>query len=227
MRYQKQRNFYLAKGKTKSKSNIFKVRLTKPSTGGKEAWKGAESVEKKGGYAFDSPTDIRFLILFTLTAAKRPLTNAQIVEVVLSNTAVNFFDLQEQVDALASMGEITFYRSDKGDTVYVPSEVGNMTIEFFFTKVPPSVREKIEESLWHMMKQEKIEEQITARIVPAGMDKYMAECTISADDQTMFHLSLYAGDKKAAMEIESCMKQNAEIFYKEMMASLAEKMKEK
>lgn len=184
-------------------------------------------MEKKGGYAFDSPTEIRFLILFTLTAAKRPLTNAQIVEVVLSNTGVNFFDLQEQIDALTSMGEITFYRSEKGDTVYETSEVGNMTIEFFYTKVPPSVREKIEDSLRRILKQEKIEEQITARIVPAGLDKYTAECTISTDGQTMFHISLYAGSKKAALAMESCMRQNAEILYKEMMASLAEKMKEK
>ena len=164
----------------------------------------------------------------TATApAKRPLTNAQMVEVILSNTAVNFFDLQQQIDALSSMGEITSYRSEKGETVFETSEVGNMTIEFFYPKVPPSVREKIEDSLRRLFKQEKIEEQITARIVPAGMDKYMAECTIAADGQTMFHVSMYAGTKEAALAMEACMKRNAEILYKEMMASLAEKMKEK
>lgn len=178
------------------------------------------------GYVFTDPTDIRFVILLTLSVSSKPLTDSEITEIILNNASINFFDLEEQLAALVSMGEITKQITADGQTVFELSENGMNTIAFFYKKVPFSVREKIKQSVVSLLEKEQLKRQVTAQIVPVNFDEYSISCSLNDAGVELLSFTMYAGSKETAQKMVTHFTKHSDSVYTCLFQSFLESLKD-
>lgn len=175
------------------------------------------------GYMFTDPTDIRFVILLTLSLATRPLTDSEITEVILNNTSMNFFDLEEQLGALVTLKEVEKEQYSDKQTVFSLSADGEKTIKFFYKKVPFSVREKLKNSVQELLRKEDIRKQITAEVVPVNFDEYAINCTLNDAGLPLLNFVMYAGSQETANKMAAHYQKHADEIYQTLLATFIHK----
>ncbi len=175
------------------------------------------------GYMFTDPTDIRFVILLTLSLSTRPLSDSEITEIILNNTSINFFDLEEQLDALVTLKEVEKESYSDRQTVFLLSSDGKKTIHFFYKKVPFSVREKLKESVQELLKKEDIKKQVTAEVIPVNFDEYAINCTLNDAGLPLLSFVMYAGSQETAKKMAAHYQKHADEIYQTLLNSFVEK----
>ncbi|TQQ85486.1 DUF4364 family protein [Peptacetobacter hominis] len=163
----------------------------------------------------------KLLLLYILKKSDMALTNSQITQVVLDTEMINYFSLQTLLSELVETGLLTTYKeSDK--EFYTLTSNGLDSLEYFFSRIPECVLEKvgayIDENKSNLLE----DTQIKAGFVKQSDIEYIVNLRVIENQSNLIDLNLNVSSEKQANMICNNWKQNASDLYGEILSLLIE-----
>lgn len=161
---------------------------------------------------------IQFIILFSLSAADKPLAYNELLNVVLDNCNINYNDFQIALDNLVATGHARTKLEGQHNQIYSLTQKGENAGDFFKTNIPIYIREPIESSIKQLFLEERRKNAVHADITPVRRGEYAAECALYDDDKTqLMSVTLYAGTREQAEKIAEYFKEHSDEVYEEIL----------
>lgn len=170
-------------------------------------------------YCFDDKIDVKLITLFIIENFKIPVPNSFIVDTLMLEPFVNYFDLQQQMAELEEEEFVTYYTEDS-DKFYSITKKGAQALEFFRVRIPKTVRERLLRAIKIKVKDLKNALSIRADYSKANDIEYTVSLGISEGNFEMFGLSLSVGDELMAKKICAAFKNNPQALYSEFLSVL-------
>ncbi len=162
--------------------------------------------------------EMKFAILYTLKRYVEPATMPQLSEILTwDNKVMGYFDLAIMINELIEDGyvEKTHYRSIEA---FLLSEKGKDTNDFFFERVPGSIRRHIEETVASMKYQEQVDPHaIKSEILPVAPQQYMASLQMLDGGTPLLELQIFSGSRAEAEQTAKALKKQAAEIYRDII----------
>lgn len=153
-------------------------------------------------------TEIKILICYLLSGIKQPLTNQQLIDTIIGQQLVNYFELQ---DALSHLLEQKLIKEENG--AYSITAEGAEISDQLEKVLPFSVRERAYKALIELLQYEALKRQNKTSITPLKNGGYNLNCTISDDEFVVFSFDLYMPDEKSVLTAqEGFIRHGQDIF---------------
>ena len=153
-------------------------------------------------------TEIKILLCYLLTNASAPLTSQQIIDTLIGQELVNYFELQEALGLLVEQGLIV----EENDSFSITDEGRDISKELEKT-LPFSVKERAYKAVIEILQYENLKRQNKTTITPVENGGYNLNCTISDADFKLFSFDLHMPNEKSAkLAEEKFIRYGQEIF---------------
>lgn len=156
--------------------------------------------------------EIKLIILYSIQNLSKSPSYQLLSQVVTGAADINYFEIQGYIDELVQLKSIEEYIVE-GETVYNLTASGEEMCEFFASKLPASIREKIEDSADKINCDESDRNKVYADYIPINEFEYKVNCGILEDNIRLLDFEMYAGPKERAKEICRYFKENTKDFY--------------
>jgi len=165
-------------------------------------------------YPLYKPDDYetKLVIIYTLKRLKKRANYQAISQVVSSSVDVQYFEMQEYLQALIEMGSVE-EKAEEEETFYSLTQLGEESCEFFSNRIPPSVRDKIETAAYLINNDTSDINRIYADYLPINENEYRIECGIMENKLKLVDFQMYAGPKEHAKEMCAFFKEHPDEFY--------------
>ena len=170
-------------------------------------------------YCFNDKIDVKLIALFIIENFKMPVPNSFIVDTLMLEPFVNYFDLQQQMAELSQEGFVTYY-DENGDKFYSITKKGIEALEFFSVRIPKTVRERLLRAIKIKVKDLKNSLSIKADWKKTNDIEYLVSLGISEGNFDMFSLSLSVSEELMAKKICASFKKNPQAMYSEFLSIL-------
>ena len=170
-------------------------------------------------YCFDDKIDVKLIALFIIENFKMPVPNSFIVDTLMLEPFVNYFDLQQQMAELSEEGFITYYFED-ADKYYSITKKGTEALEFFRVRIPKTVRERLLRAIKLKVKDLKNSLSIKAECEKINDIEYRVSVGISEGNFDIFSLSLSVSEELMAKKICASFKNDPQAMYSEFLSIL-------
>jgi predicted transcriptional regulator len=164
-------------------------------------------------------TEVKLIILFILKNINMPLSHAQLTEIVMKDSLMNYFILHQYLSELVSFNQIKV-SEESGKQIYDITAEGRQTLEFFENRIPYSIREKILITIINTKREFIKAREILSDYTPRNENEFFVECKIIENDAPLINLSLIVGTKAQAKSICEYWKTNAEQAYLKIISAL-------
>ena len=138
-------------------------------------------------------TEIKILLCYLLTNASSPLTSQQIIDTIVGQELVNYFELQEALGLLVEQGLIV----DDNDSYTITDEGKEISRELE-KSLPFSVKERAYKAVIEILQYENLKRQNKTTITPVKDGGYNLNCTISDADFKLFSFDIHMPNEKSA-----------------------------
>lgn len=153
-------------------------------------------------------TEIKILLCYLLTEAKQPLTEQQIVDTIIGQQLVNYFEL---LDALSHLVEQNLICENDGR--YSITAEGIEISRQLEKSLPFSVRERAYKAVIEILQYETLKRQNKTSITPVEGGGFNLNCTIEDENFVVFSCNLYMPNEKSAnIAQENFIKHGQDIF---------------
>ena len=153
-------------------------------------------------------TEIKILICYLLTEAKQPLTEQQIVDAVIGQQLVNYFEL---LDALSHLAEQKLIYEIDG--MYSITEDGKEISRQLEKVLPFSVRERAYKAVIEVLQYDALKKQNKTKITPVEGGGFNLNCTIEDENFVLFSCDMFMPNEKSAqLAQESFIRHGQDIF---------------
>ena len=153
-------------------------------------------------------TEIKILICYLLSGAKQPLTEQQLVDTIIGQQLVNYFEL---LDALSHLTEQQLICENDG--MYTITEDGKEISRQLEKVLPFSVRERAYKAVIEILQYETLKRQNKTTITPVEGGGFNLNCTIEDKNFVVFSCDLFMPNEKSALLAqESFIKYGQDIF---------------
>ena len=153
-------------------------------------------------------TEIKILLCYLLTNAAQPLSSQQIIDTVIGQELVNYFELQEALGLLVEQGLII-----EDNDLFTISEEGKDISKELEKTLPFSVKERAYKAVIEILQYDALKKQNKTTITPVETGGFNLNCTISDADFKLFSFDLHMPDEKSAkFAEENFIKYAQEIF---------------
>ena len=159
--------------------------------------------------------EVKILLAYFLSKIDRPVTPAQMLEIIRSDDCVSYFLYVEAVDQMMQNGTLALEERE-GTEYYVLTEAGREGAEGFKKLVSKSVRDRIYASGLKLFAKLRAEREMNFDIVEQGSG-YSVHCSLEDAGVTMLDLRLFAPDKEQAEFIKSKILMNPSEFYSRLL----------
>ena len=137
----------------------------------------------------DSTTLYKLMILYMLSKVNFPLSNVQISTFMLDNEYTSYFTFQETINSLVEDSFIQ-QMNYRNSTQYKLTQEGEDTVEFFYTKISPAIREDIDSYLARNKYELQSEVGTTSDYYRTTNGTYIAHLLVKEGDSTLIELNL-------------------------------------
>ncbi len=162
--------------------------------------------------------EMKFAILYTLKRYVEPANMSDLVTILTwENKVMGYFDLAIMINELMEDGyvEETHYRNEQS---FLLSEKGKDTNDFFFERIPGSIRRHIEETVAAVKFHDQTDPHaIKTEILPVAPQQYMASLQILDANSPLLELQIFAGSRGKAEQSAKALKANAAEIYKDII----------
>lgn len=168
----------------------------------------------------------KVLILYILNKLTNPITNDNLLRLILSVIDMNYFYFQQfLLDLIEKKYIVCFEQNNSSDgncgkTVYQITELGKTTLNLTNDILPGIIKLKVDTSFENELRESEEEESITAEYTPRNENDYMVTCKINEKNSCIFEVSIFAGSREEAKKIVDNWKENAYRIYPEILNSL-------
>lgn len=170
-------------------------------------------------YCFDDKIDVKLIALFIIENFKMPVPNSFIVDTLMLEPFVNYFDLQQEMGELIEEEFVTYY-VENDDRFYSITQKGAQALEFFRVRIPKTVRERLLRTIKIKVKDLKNALSVKAEYKKVNDIEYSVSLGISEGNFDMFSLSLSVGDEVMAKKMCGAFKNNPQTMYSEFLSIL-------
>jgi len=164
----------------------------------------------------------KLILLYLLESINMPVSNLQVTKIILENSFMNYFLLQQFLNELCDAGLV--HADSSGDkTLYTITQSGKQTLGYFPGLIPPGIKARIDNSIASIRKNIKNETLITADYIPESENKYTADCSMNEDNFSLIELKISVGSKNDARTICENWKKHPQAIYAEIIEILTKK----
>ena len=159
--------------------------------------------------------DIKVIILYILYHAQIPLSAAEITDVILADSLMDFFEAHMYITVLIKEEQIEqIANSDK----YVLTDIGRDAAELFHKQIPYSIRKKIEDNLKSLKNEELMKELIYADFKPVSEKEFEVNLSVTENrfESPLIDLKLKVTDRNTANELCKRWRSNYSELYKKL-----------
>ena len=167
--------------------------------------------------------EMKFSILYTLEKYVEPISMPTLCDILTwEKQVMNYFDVAIMLNELIEDGfiESKFYRDERSFTL---SERGKETNEFFYERVPKSVRDRILKAISNAKYEEQYNPNaVITEIVPIAEKQYMASLKMLDANVPMLELQVNVGSRFEAEKAVKILKKEADNIYKDVIEKLTD-----
>ena len=161
----------------------------------------------------------KVLILYILNKLTEPITNDNLLRLILSVMDMNYFYFQQfLLDLLEKKYIVCFEQEHK--QVYQITDSGKNTLDLTNDILPGIIKLKVDTSFESELKESEEAESVTAEYTPRDENNYTVTCKINEKNNCIFEVSVFAGSREEAKKIVDNWKENAYRIYPEILNSL-------
>lgn len=160
----------------------------------------------------------KVLILYILNKINRPISNDELLQLVLSIEDMNYFYFQQFLLDLLENKYIEFYQENSSsDKTYRLTNSGKETLELTKDLVPGIVKLKIDQTIKGELKEIEEAVSIISEFTPRDDKGFTVTCKVIEKNQTIFEISSFASSREQAKYISDHWKENATLLYPKFM----------
>lgn len=170
-------------------------------------------------YHFDSKEDVKLIILTVINNFNIPITNAMIVDTVLTHSFVEYIDIMQYLHELTETHLVTYYIENE-TRYYSLTQKGKDTVEYFSSKIPLTVRERLFATAKANAKAFLNDESVQAKYEKANDFEYTVKLSISERGGDIFSLKVTVGTESMAKAMCGRFKRDPQTFYTTVFSML-------
>ena len=163
--------------------------------------------------------EVKFAILYTIKQFETPIPFEDINLILhWENQVLDYFTLAEKFGELLN-DEFLSKTFTENREKYTLTPKGVEAVEFFASRVPPSVRSAIDSTVGNIKFDTIISPpSVTGEIVPINAaGQFLAKCGIVDDGITMLNMEIFVGDRDIASNVSKHFKENATEIYQAIL----------
>ncbi|SHH01962.1 DUF4364 family protein [Tepidibacter thalassicus] len=164
----------------------------------------------------------KLLLLYILNKIEIDLTNSQITQVVMENDLMNYFSLQQFLSELMQSNFLTTYKED-GKEYYSLTKKSIQALEYFMSRIPSDIKEKIDVYIFKNKEKVLKETQIKANFSKISENEFIVNLKVIENQTPLIHIDLNVASNKQAKLICENWKKNAPNIYGEIIQLLIKK----
>lgn len=165
--------------------------------------------------------EMKFAVLYTLKRYVEPASMGQLTEILTwEKEVMGYFELAIILNELIEDGyvEQTHYRDEQA---FCLSQKGSDTNDFFFERVPKSIRRRIDEAVGAVKFADQADPNaIKTEVLPVAPYQYMASLQMLDASTSILELKVFAGSRAAADKAVKQLKRQAADIYKDVIARI-------
>ncbi len=162
--------------------------------------------------------EMKFAILYTLKRYVEPANMSDLIEILTwGKKVMGYFDLAVLLNELIEDGyvESVHYRNNPSFRL---SNKGKDTNDYFFERVPKSIRRRIDETVGAIkFKDQTDPNAIKTEIIPVAPHQYMASLQMLDANTPLLELRVFAGSRAEADRAAKSLQQQAAEIYKDII----------
>ena len=166
----------------------------------------------------------KFAVLYTVKIYETPIDITRLIEIMTwEKQVIEYFELSEILFELLEDGYIEkkFYRNEES---YVLTEKGKEACSLFSDRVPPSVKERINDAIGKIKYDDILApDYVKAEVFPSGENGCDLRCSIADGGKMQLELTLNFGSSELSASIAAeNFKKNGHKIYGEILKLLVE-----
>ena len=166
--------------------------------------------------------DKKLIVLFILKESNSSLSINQIVKLCSDFEDITYFDICEYIDILKESNHIIETNEDNIN-YYTLTEEGNIALGELIELIPGVNLHNIKKLLSKEIDNLKKDYEIGSHAIPIKFDEYKVSCYIKDGNDELINITLYAGNKHCAKEIQEHWSNNANEIYSKVIPLMYKK----
>ena len=163
--------------------------------------------------------EIKLLVCYLLKSLDRPLSRAQINEILQEYPIANYFEVNQAMSDLIKSGNIISELCGEDETMQLSARA-RFDVAAIESSLPRTIREKAVRAAWTVLSRERIrrESKVEVTQLPAG--GYHVTFTVFDVDTELMKLTLYVAEPEQIETVKRNFYDHAVELYSDMLASL-------
>ncbi len=170
-------------------------------------------------YCFDDKINVKLISMFVIDSFRMPVPNSYLVDIIMLQPIVNYFDLENHLAELYEEGFVTYYTEDC-DRFYSLTEKGKEALKFFSSSIPKTVRERLLRTIKLKVKELKNSLSIKADYAKVSDIEYSVSLGITEGASDLFNITIAVGDEIMAKKMCAAFKKDPQALYSEVLSML-------
>ena len=171
-------------------------------------------------YRFIDKIEVKLVLLYTVLQAREIAGVPFIAKQFLSDFAMqhinaDYIDVHECMDLLVKDGQFIMFNDNHKD-VFQITENGEFIVSQFFNKLPISVRDEIDESIYNDLKEHEEKESVVTDYWAENENCYTTSLKIYDEKMLSLQLALSFTNKNDAQIIHKKFQEDPAYFYKKI-----------
>ena len=163
----------------------------------------------------------KLLLLYIIKSIKYTISNAQLTDIVLEHSFINYFTLQQYISELEKSNFIKLEEKDNKEFVLLTRK-GDSVLSLFKDRLSQSKVKSIDDYLSEQIDEIKRELNIFADYTPDNDDSFLVTLKALEGSCVLLDLNVSVPSKEQAKELCSKWKNNSSEIYNKIMEALIE-----
>ncbi|MGL4655638.1 MAG: DUF4364 family protein [Sarcina sp.] len=163
----------------------------------------------------------KLLLLYIIKSIKYTISNAQLTDIVLEHSFINYFTLQQYIAELEKSNFIKLEEKDNKEFVLLTRK-GDSVLSLFKDRLSQSKMKSIDEYLSEQIDEIKRELNIFGDYTPDNNDSFLVTLKAIEGSCVLLDLNVSVPSKDQAKELCSKWKNNSSEIYNKIMEALIE-----
>ncbi len=165
-------------------------------------------------------TENKLILLYIIDKINIPISNLQLMKIILDNKLMNYFIFQQFLKELCDSHLLIINETVVSSSTYLLTKAGKQTLEFFHNRIPLGLKSRLDSYMSSARKKIRNELCISADFIPENEQEYFVICKAKEDDFNLIDLKISVGTRNDANTICNNWKQHSEKIYIEIIESL-------
>ena len=163
----------------------------------------------------------KLLLLYIIKSIKYPISNTQLTEIVLENSFINYFMLQQYISELISSDFLKYTEHNSKQVLHL-TDKGENVLHFFKDRISPGKIKVVDDYLKRKIESIKKELNISADYTLDNGNSFLVNLKALENDSLLIDLKINVVSKKQAIALCTKWKDSPSEIYTKIINALIE-----